>query len=1289
MAAAACSASAAVLNWAGPGPGTTTAPVSGIWDTNSLHWNTGSGAGVRAFTNAADGAFFGGPDGSYFIQCVTNLVATNITFAATGYTLTNDSPTIITIPAGRSVIVSAGKTGTIGTNVTVSGNGNAFFFNPNLNSGTLVVEGGGVLRQSVNQPFQIDGGPGSKIRIQTNGVVALTGNGSNIRMGVSSGASPEVVVEGGLFACMPGGPSITIGSANGATGTLTMISGVVSNSGAASIRLCEGAGSTGTLNLNGGELLVERIIRGNGTNATFNLNGGTIRAVNGTSGATFMNGLTTANVRNNMSTIDNGGFTITIGQHLLHSTIAGDNATDGGLAFTGFGTTTLNGTNTYTGPTIITNGTLALGLTGSINGSTAVRIGASGTLSLSNRLFFNTTSSFTLADGTLNVEINNFPTNIVTGTFGTEGSFNTINVLTIVGSGSIPQAKPLIKYTTLAPGVVDGNNNLATLFVNLPAGFAGYLTNNTAKKTIDLVLTSGSLTPQVVTDPQSITRFAGATAQFSVSALGADGYFWRVNGSFLNDGPNVVGSKTNVLTLSNVSTTASYDVVLTNSSGSVISAPAVLTVVNPVNYAGTNMLFGPVSYYRFTELDNFQPAADWVGGKDGTFLAQVQHLPGPVPADGYVNFEGDNAAFLSAAGFADAHVVVSNSWNINTNTVTLVGWVYPVGVQNSFAGIIFQRGGGVTCGLNYSGSLNGVGERTLGYTWNNDGNTYNWNSGLVPPQYQWSMVALVITPTNATIYVANTNGVASAVNTYAHPVQSFVGPITLGSDSFSPTARSFTGYIDEVSAFDKVLSQDQILALLTAASGLSNFPPTIVIQPVASTTVFEHQTVQLSAQASGTGTLSYRWERGVGGAYSPVPNGSTGNGSAFSGGTTPTLVISNISSADAMDYVLTVSNAFGGTISSVATITVSPTQPPTTFTTSVIQTGGSNWDTDGTWNVPGSATALAAEFYGSTFVVQAPGGLRTPDLGNPGSPTTATFPGDVLRVEGNGTYDTSLNNAGAIRIKGGNPGTVHFRKLVMAGGQICNILNNGWPAILTGEVNVISNSVVWASDDTSPRSITIASKLTGDGGIRYRAYNNFSTLQTGSSASLNISGENNTFTGVWIVELGVLVGSGVNALGTNTITVDAQGALQTTYDVNNPAGDLILNGRMYLTQNDTFRRVFVNGTQLAAGTHSYASLAAAFPAAFPATWTGVTGALTSTSATGSITVLDGPAAPVNPGTVQVTRNGANLEITWTNTSTLLLSATNIVGPWVTNTGATSPFTVTNDTPQKFFRLQAQ
>ena len=55
----------------------------------------------------------------------------------------------------------------------------------------------------------------------------------------------------------------------------------------------------------------------------------------------------------------------------------------------------------------------------------------------------------------------------------------------------------------------------------------------------------------------------------------------------------------------------------------------------------------------------------------------------------------------------------------------------------------------------------------MGYTWNNQGNTFGFISGLIPQSNVWSFVALVISPTNAIIYLYNTNGQFSATNTVA------------------------------------------------------------------------------------------------------------------------------------------------------------------------------------------------------------------------------------------------------------------------------------------------------------------------------------------------------------------------------------------------------------------------------------------------------------------------------------------------------------------------------------------
>jgi len=85
--------------------------------------------------------------------------------------------------------------------------------------------------------------------------------------------------------------------------------------------------------------------------------------------------------------------------------------------------------------------------------------------------------------------------------------------------------------------------------------------------------------PAIVSQPQSRTNVVGSTATFSVEASGTEplAYQWCFNGT------NLAGQTTAALSLSNVQTAqaGSYTVVVTNAAGSVTSAAAVLTVLEP------------------------------------------------------------------------------------------------------------------------------------------------------------------------------------------------------------------------------------------------------------------------------------------------------------------------------------------------------------------------------------------------------------------------------------------------------------------------------------------------------------------------------------------------------------------------------------------------------------------------------------------------------------------------------------------------------------------------------------
>lgn len=260
------------------------------------------------------------------------------------------------VASGNAVYVgkSGGSTGT----VTMSG-------------GTFVARGG---------DFRV-GSDGNATFNQTGGTAIVTNWGV---IGRNSGSVGVYNLSGGSFIKVNSGSRVNVGE-NG-TGTLN-----VSGTGALVVKngqldVTSGGGS-GTINLNGGSITAPQVTHvGSGT-ATFNFNGGTLIAGSGAN-ANFMNGLTAANVLANGAIIDSGANVINIGQALL------DGTGGGGLTKLGSGTLRLNGANTYTGLTVVSNG--VLGGTGSIAGSVTVVTGAAlapgasvGTLTVGGNLTLN------------------------------------------------------------------------------------------------------------------------------------------------------------------------------------------------------------------------------------------------------------------------------------------------------------------------------------------------------------------------------------------------------------------------------------------------------------------------------------------------------------------------------------------------------------------------------------------------------------------------------------------------------------------------------------------------------------------------------------------------------------------------------------------------------------------------------------------------------------------------------------------------------------------------------------
>jgi hypothetical protein len=476
----------------------------------------------------------------------------------------------------------------------------------------------------------------------------------------------------------------------------------------------------------------------------------------------------------------------------------------------------------------------------------------------------------------------------------------------------------------------------------------------------------------------------------------------------------------------------------------------------------------------------------------------------------------------------------------------------------------------------------------------------------------------------------NTNGLTSSTHVYPHIVQAFDTNNTtqIGEDSNDGGngTRSFFGDIDDVSIYNYALTGDQIASLFYVATSVTNYPPVIGTQPVATTNVYVGQSFQLFVDAYGSEPLSYQWASGPAngnGPYTPLNDGS-----GLSGTHTSTLNFQSVTLAQGLNYICIVSNSLtpSGSNSTPATVTVlTPGAPMFNITMSQQEASGADWNTVPNWSDNNPASVSAISEPGSIYEVQQGARLRTP-----ASTTYAVFPGNEILLDGTGVW---INNPGTgtvqgeIRLKQTDPlsglATVTFPLLVMNGGQLD--LGNGGVGIVDGVIDVLSNGIFY-SDATDDRGYLLNAQLTGTNSIQY--FGDSGAYPAGYTNNLDIAATNNTFSGPWSIQAGMLLGFASNSLGTNNITIAAGAAFQTLYNVNDTNAILALSGTMLLTQTDTFYTVFVGTTPLAVGTYSAATLCSNYPAYFPTNWGAKFGAPNATNAVGSLTVLHTPGPSV-------------------------------------------------------------
>jgi hypothetical protein len=354
------------------------------------------------------------------------------------------------------------------------------------------------------------------------------------------------------------------------------------------------------------------------------------------------------------------------------------------------------------------------------------------------------------------------------------------------------------------------------------------------------------LAPVVSPSPQVL--FGGLTANFHIdvaSGLSAT-YRWRHNNNNLSDNGRISGATTPNLSVAGLQAgdAGNYDLVMTLNSGSITSSVANLTVLAAeaeTPYEAAVIAAQPYSYYRLN--DNSDPSKgnlptyDNARAFNGTYGIDVTNgfagVAGPRPADGFPGFATTNFAARFATNDPNSRITLT-PWQLNTATMTFTAWINPADpIQVEQAGVVMTgTTNGSFAGIRYYYQANqDTGNWNLGYGWNDTtGASIFWDSLIAPPANQWSLVGTVITPTNATLYVFNTNGVSTAMNDgtvtgplspFTNLVMNIVTPEFIGTNPDGTSGqRNFNGAVDEVAIFNRAMGSNDLQVLYNAALGV-------------------------------------------------------------------------------------------------------------------------------------------------------------------------------------------------------------------------------------------------------------------------------------------------------------------------------------------------------------------------------------------------------------------------------------------------------------------------------------
>lgn len=302
--------------------------------------------------------------------------------------------------------------------------------------------------------------------------------------------------------------------------------------------------------------------------------------------------------------------------------------------------------------------------------------------------------------------------------------------------------------------------------------------------------------PAITEQPVSELRYAGGSAVFTVGAVGGQlNYQWSVGTGVIEGATNATLTLT-ALALTNA---GNYSVVISNSLGSVTSAPVSLTVVSPTGYQETLLGMHPLAYWPLSET-NGTIAYEMVGGNNGTYVGGVI-LGQPGVTNSGSGVSGYAASFNGTSGYVD---IPEGPFNI-TRAITVMAWVN-LSAYPSFAGVFGHGDPSWRLSVNSSGEAGG-------------------NDGVLPTDAtsqtsiidgNWHCVAYTytgsLTGNNGSLYV---DGALVANNAVSSAPAGDNLDVWIGGSPDYGTQRLLAGKIAHAAVFNQALTAAQVQDLYT------------------------------------------------------------------------------------------------------------------------------------------------------------------------------------------------------------------------------------------------------------------------------------------------------------------------------------------------------------------------------------------------------------------------------------------------------------------------------------------